>query len=63
MTIELSTRTVYGILKYYPSNELANTMTVLLGQKTLTPSDLRVLSRQFTLSVDGKETKVSELNQ
>ena len=53
MIIELTSKMVYGTPKYYPSNSLAVTITKLLGQKTLTISDLKLLDEHFYFKVDG----------
>lgn len=56
MNIRLTSKVIYGTTKYYPVNPLATIMTKLLGQKTLTISDIRLLSKHFTFIVDGIES-------
>ena len=55
MIIELASRNVYGVEKFYPSNSLARTMAKLQGQKTLTLSDIKLLIEHFIIKVDGIE--------
>jgi len=43
--IKIVSRNIYGRDTYYPANQLAQTLAGLLNQKTLTPENLRHLTR------------------
>ena len=45
MTIEFKAKNVYGLVKYYPTNEAAECLAAIAGTKTLTEETLRLAEK------------------
>jgi len=57
MELKILSKSVYGKPTYYPDNKLAQTLTDLLGQSTLTEDNLRHLVRNgFTVTERQQST-------
>lgn len=53
MIVEVMQKRVYGIINFYPVNDLAKKMADLAGTKTLTSHSLKIIK-----SMEGMEIKI-----
>jgi hypothetical protein len=57
--VQVEQKSVYGVVKFYPHNDLAFGMAEFKGQKTLTQSDIKMLKEmgfqvELMAAVPGK---------
>lgn len=60
MRLELISREVYGVVKFYPANEAARVIADIAGTKTITPDKLELCKKLGLEIVDVTPSRVPQ---